>query len=280
VRLKRRVRCVCALAVLGSVLFAQGPELSSSKPPESNPFGVQARNLTFDPVSTDNAAAEKSPAIPPEPQSPEIKRTRFDWYGASQESFYFLSMQHGLRMVQRKTRTQLDGRFFHDYADAVSGLGGWGDTDTVLTNYVGHPMMGAITGYIQIQNDPNGIGLEFGSRNPAYWRSRLKAMGWAAFYSTQFELGPVSEASIGNVGSRRGTMGYVDLVMTPVGGFGWILAEDAADKHFIRKWEEGRSDGMKRLLRIVFNPNRSFANALRLKKPWHRDTRSMSWDAR
>jgi hypothetical protein len=192
----------------------------------------------------------------------------------------FLSIQHGLRMVQHKTRAQLDGKFFHDYANAVSGLGGWGDTDSILTNYVGHPMMGAITGYVQIQNDPQGIGLEFEARSGAYWRSRLKATAWAAFYSTQFELGPISEASIGNVGEKRGTMGYVDLVMTPMGGMGWILAEDAVDKHWIRKMENGRSDGMKRFMRIFFNPNRSVANVLRFKKPWFRDTRSMSWDAK
>jgi hypothetical protein len=160
----------------------------------------------------------------------------------------------------------------------VSGLGGWGDTDTVLTNYVGHPGMGAIAGYIQIQNDPKGIMLEFDAHNSAYWASRFKAMGWAAAYSTQFELGPISEASIGNVGTKRGTAGFVDLVMTPVGGFGWIVAEDAMDKHWVRKLEDGHSDGMKRFVRVLLNPNRSFANVLRLKKPWYRDTRPMDWD--
>jgi hypothetical protein len=111
-----------------------------------------------------------------------------------------------------------------------------------------------------------------------YWNSRLRAMGWAAFYSTQFELGPVSEATIGHVGKKRGTAGAVDLVMTPIGGFGWIVSEDAVDKHLIRKLEEGRSDALKRTVRIFFNPNRSVANVLRLKKPWYRDTRTMSWD--
>jgi hypothetical protein len=208
----------------------------------------------------------------------EAPRQTFDWAGAGNQSFFFLGIQHGLRVVQVKTRRQLDGKFFPDYADAVSGLGGWGDGDSVLTNYVGHPMMGAISGFLQIQNDPKGIGLEFDARKGDYWRSRMKAFGWAALYSTQFELGPVSEASIGNVGRKRGTMGFVDLVMTPVGGLGWIVAEDAMDKHWVRRWEAGRSDGMKRLLRMSLNPNRSLANLLRLKKPWHRDTRSMSWE--
>ena len=264
-----------------SVAFAQSTIASS----EVNPFRLTATTATVVPdddggdLELSDAAPPPAVTIAPEPIAPEIRRTTFDWGGASNQSFFFLGIQHGFRMVQRKTRTQLDGQFFHDYANAVSGLGGWGDTDSVLTNYVGHPMMGAITGFIQIQNDPKGLALEFDRNNSAYWRSRLKAMGWAAFYSTQFEVGPISEASIGNVGSKRGTMGYVDFVMTPVGGMGWIVAEDALDKHWIRKLEDGRSDGMKRFVRIFFNPNRSVANVLRFKKPWHRDTRSMSWDA-
>lgn len=194
------------------------------------------------------------------------------------ESFFFLGVQHGMRMVQHKTRNQLDGPFFHDYIDSVTGLNGWGDGDSVLTNYVGHPMMGAITGFVYVQNDPHGYRAEFDLRSKPYWISRLRAMGWAAIYSTQFELGPVSEAAIGNVGKTRGTAGAVDLVMTPIGGFGWMVAEDAVDKHLIRRLEEGRSDAAKRFVRIFFSPNRSVANVLRLKKPWHRDTRRMDWD--
>ena len=228
-----------------------------------------------DPTLAPASAAEASPAPP---ARAEIRPPGTDWNGVAMQSFFFLGIQHSLRMVQVKTRRHLDGEFFHDYVDSVTGLGGWGDGDSILTNYVGHPMMGAAAGWIYIQNDPHGARKEFDVHNSAYWMSRLRAMGWAAMYSTQFELGPVSEASIGNVGQKRGTAGFVDLVMTPVGGFGWIVAEDALDKKFVQRWEEGRSDGMKRFLRIFFNPNRSFANAMRLKKPWHRDTRSMSWD--
>jgi hypothetical protein len=208
----------------------------------------------------------------------ELKPRGIDWTGTATQSFFFLSIQHSVRLVQKKTRRELKGKFFDEWANAVSGLNGWGDGDSILTNYVGHPMMGAISGWVLIQNDPNGIGKEFDVRDMSYWNSRLRAMGWAAIYSTQFELGPVSEATIGHVGKVRGTAGAVDLVMTPVGGMGWIVAEDAVDKHLIMKLEDGSSDGMKRFVRIIFNPNRSVANVLRLKKPWWRDTRPMSWD--
>jgi hypothetical protein len=145
----------------------------------------------------------------------------------------------------------------------------------VITNYVGHPMMGAITGYIQIHNDPTGIDLEWAPHDRNYWKSRFKAMGWTTLYSTQYELGPLGEAGIGNVGYDRGTMGFVDLVITPVGGFGMILLEDWLDKRYISRWEQRTTSGKARFLRVVVNPQRSLANLLRFKRPSHRDTREL-----
>ena len=55
---------------------------------------------------------------------------------------------------------------------------------------------------------------------------KLKAMAWAAAYSTAFEIGPVSEATIGHVGRDRRTQGVVDFVVTPTAGLGFILGED------------------------------------------------------
>jgi hypothetical protein len=199
---------------------------------------------------------------------------RFGWQAASQQSMTLLMFQHAARMVQSKTREQMGGPFFTDYATSVTNIGGWGDGDSVLTNYVAHPMMGAITGYVQVQNDLGGIYQEFGGSRH-YWNSRLRALAFSAAYSTQFEIGPLSEAAFGNVGMTKGTAGWVDLVMTPTGGFGLMVAEDALDRHAISKWESGSSGSHKRVLRILLNPNRSLANLLRLKVPWHRDTRPM-----
>jgi hypothetical protein len=253
---------------LGDVLSAPP---AKSAPLELPPLDSSDALMTVAPPVT--------PMIPdlPEPQF-EVRPRGVDWTGVSAQSFFFLGVQHATRLVQTKTRRELKGKFFDEWANAVSGLDGWGDGDSMLTNYVGHPMMGAITGWVFIQNDPNGIGKDFDARDMKYWNSRLRAMGWAAIYSTQFELGPVSESTIGHVGKKRGTAGAVDLVMTPIGGLGWIVAEDAVDKHLIMKLEDGSSDGLKRFVRIVLNPNRAVANVLRLKKPWHRDTRPMSWD--
>lgn len=200
---------------------------------------------------------------------------QFRWRAALQQSFYFVAMQHSVRMSQVKTRRQMAGAFFRNYKQSIEGIHGWGDGDGFLTNYVGHPMQGAISGYIEVQNDPSGIRERFGTTRE-YWNSRLRAMAWAAAYSTQFEIGPLSEATIGNVGKSKGTGGWADFIMTPTGGFGLILAEDALDRFVISRWEGGASAPRKRFYRMLLNPSRSFANVLRKKVPWHRDTRPFS----
>jgi hypothetical protein len=82
---------------------------------------------------------------------------------------------------------------------------------------------------------------------------------------------------IGNVGYDRGTMGYVDLVVTPVGGLGMILLEDWLDQRVLERIVEQRttSERKARFLRVIINPQRSLANLLRFKRPSHRDTREL-----
>jgi len=199
---------------------------------------------------------------------------RFNWKGTLLQSGLLLGTQHSLRMVQEKTRAHLGGPFWRDYLTSVSGLSGWNDGNPVITNYVGHPMMGAVTGFIQIHNDPRGVALEWDPQNPGYWKSRFKALGWATAYSTSYEIAPWGEAGIGNVGYDRGTMGYVDLVVTPLGGFGMLLLEDYLDRHVIKRLERGKRVRQARILRFVLNPQRSIANVLRFERPSFRDTRA------
>jgi hypothetical protein len=205
---------------------------------------------------------------PAEPSS-----QKFHWAPALRQSLLFLGVEHGFRMTQLYTRKRLAGPFFQDWFDSVTGTAGWSDQDAFSANYIGHPMQGAIASYIHIQNDPGGIHREFG-RDPEYWRSRIRAMAWSAAYSVQFELGPVSEATIGNVGQKKGTAGAVDLVVTPVAGLGWMVTEDALDKYVIRRLEQkSQNRNLRALARSLLNPSRSFANLMRRKAPWHRDTR-------
>jgi len=197
----------------------------------------------------------------------------FRWGHALVQSGFLLAIQHSLRMAQEKTRDHLGGPFWHDYLEAVSGLHGWDDGNPWTTNYLGHPVMGATTAFIQIQNDPGGRTLEWAPHSRRYWVSRLKGLAWSAGYSTMYELSPIGEAGIGNVGADPGTMAWVDLVITPLAGFGLVLLEDWIDARYIKKIEQGKSSGTARIFRVLMNPDRGLANLMRLKRPSHRDTR-------
>jgi hypothetical protein len=209
----------------------------------------------------------------------EVARRSFDWKEAVKQSFLFLTVQQTLRLaIEPDTRANLGGPFFKDYFRTVRSLRGWGDGDSFTTNYIGHPMMGAVSGFIQVHNDPAGMRqtIEVGK---TYRDSRLKALAWSAAYSLQFELGLLSEASIGNVGmtprkTSKHPMGFVDLVVTPVVGTSWLIGEDALDRYLIDPIERRTgSRALRALTRSLFNPTRSIANLLRFKRPWHRDTR-------
>ncbi len=199
----------------------------------------------------------------------------FHWKPALLESGLFLAVQHSSRLAQAKTRSEFSGPFWSDYFESASNIHTWNDGDSILTDYFGHPWMGAMTGYIQVFNDPRGRNLEFDASSKQYWKSRLKAMAWTAAYSAQFEIGPISEASLGNVGKKSPTMAAVDLVVTPVGGFTWMLIEDYVDRRFISHWERGTSTKKARFYRVALNPGRSIANLLRFKRPSYRDNRPL-----
>jgi hypothetical protein len=210
------------------------------------------------------AASPERPA-----EVPEVS-TNFRWRAAVEQSLLFLAVQHGYALTQPKTRRDLHGPFFKDYWRSVRSLHGWADGGKFFTNYVAHPMQGSLMGFVQVQNDPKGSRLRLG-RSGDYWRSRMKALAWSAAWSTQFEVGPLSQASLGNVG-LHGKQTYVDLVMTPTAGLGLLLAEDALDKYVIERLERRSGSALVRILsRMALNPTRTAANLLRFKKPWHRD---------
>ena len=210
------------------------------------------------------------------PASAPIVAARADdsivWTRVFGQSGLLLGVQNALRMSQEKTRAHLDGPFWHDYVESVKGLHGWQDGNSRITNYMGHPLMGATTGFVVVQNDPKGRALEWAPHNADYWASRLKGMAWAAVYSTSFELAPWGEAGIGNVGQDRGTMAFVDLVVTPLGGFGWMILEDYLDARVIRPLEP-HIGGWRRVVRVILNPGRSVANMLQFERPSYRATR-------
>ena len=204
----------------------------------------------------------------------------FNWNDAIAQSTLFLAISHGFRLATEPgTRAELKGPFFKDYSASVRSLRGWADGDPAFVNYIGHPMGGSVAGFIQIQNDPIGLKQEVGLSNKKYWHSRMRAMAWAAAYSTQFELGPFSEASLGNVGLKPGAnskhpMAWVDLVITPTMGTGWLVGEDLLDRYLI-SWIESKISNRTLIIimRTFLNPTRSFANMHRGVLVWTRENR-------
>jgi len=202
------------------------------------------------------------------------QETGIDWRGVFMGSADFLALEHTFRLASEDATRYWIGNFSASgYADSVASLHGWADGDPFLVNYVGHPMQGAVSGFMWQENDRVYRTVEFG-RNSPYWKARLRGMAFAYVYSVQFEIGPVSEASLGNIQSRWPQFGFVDHVVTPTIGTGWAIAEDALDRMLIQRMEmHVANPWIKMLVRGGLNPSRSFANVMNGKVPWHRDDR-------
>lgn len=207
----------------------------------------------------------------------DIRPTPSTWRGAVTDSLRLLMIEHMTRIAfQEKTRRELGGSFWQDYRRSVKWPKTWGDGDGWLVNYVGHPIHGAASGYVWLDH-------EDGAHDPAigfsreYWSSRGRAAAWAMGYSLQFEFGPLSEASIGNVGLNERTTGWVDHVVTPVGALGFIVAEDALDRYLIVRIERWTSNRVLRAIaRAALNPSRTLSNTAQGRLPWFRVGRPLS----
>jgi len=235
-------------------------------------FLLASLSLFPNPVPEENA--DQPPSESGRLRVPRTGENEVDWQSVARQSALFTGIQHAFRVATEPgTRAGLKGPFFPGYANSVGFLHGWGDGDPFLVNYIGHPIQGSVSGMIYIQNSPEARAQRFG-RDRRYWRSRMKAMGIAWAYSTWFEIGPFSEASIGKIQSRRPQQGFVDHVVTPVMGTGWLIAEDLLDEKLILPFERRFENRWARMMvRSWLNPSRSFSNALRFKSPWHRDNR-------
>lgn len=238
------------------------------------------------PVSDDDITA---------PAPPETEH--FHWRRALTESFTFLVIEQAYVVhsdfgwVVSENGVPFN-HYWRDYMQSLSEWtrSGWNDGDPNWYGYVGHPIQGALTEYIQIQNDPRSQKLVF-SKTKAYWKSRLKAALWNAVYSTQWNLGPISEVTVEKYGTKdrapwnyNGTypcthhcltgVGQIDIVMTPLGGTGWLLGEDFLDRFVVQRLEGAtQSRFLIDVVRTGLNPVRAGANMLHGKHPWYRASR-------
>jgi hypothetical protein len=216
---------------------------------------------------------------------------KFQLRSTLRQEFEYLMVEHGFRLMQdRDLRRQLlHDPFFHNWFVSFHGydLKRWGDGDDFLVNDIAHPMQGAVAGWIYLQNNPKERALEIG-KDPAYWKSRLKAMGWAAGYEVQWKIGPLSESSIGNAGGwsyvpgcgilancvnnlndppPTNNTGLSDWIITPVVGTGWIMIEDVIDKYVVGRVAENHPR-YGAVLRTGLEPTRNFAGAFAGELPW------------
>ena len=229
------------------------------------------------PVPVDGGSASdkslSSVAVTPVPHA-ETASERFQWKPAFAQYSLEIAIQHGWRFVHEPgTRDATgNGPFFKDWIDSIGETRGWDDGDGWHAGFVGHPLNGAIYGFIEQQNDPLDRTVEWGDGR-IYWLSRLRAMAFAAVGSTQWTLGPVSEASLGNV-QLHASPGFIDLVTTPGLGVFVMMGEDMLDRYFIIPVENHTANPWLILVaRSLGNPARSFANLMAFKQGWHRDTR-------
>jgi hypothetical protein len=212
------------------------------------------------------------------------KPCRVSWWRVLSQSFFFLSTQHlGNIGLDHDTRNALErGNFWGNYVYCVEHYrwSRWKDDDPFLVDYVGHPMMGAVTSSIYEQNDPKQRALMF-ENTQRYWMGRLRAMAYSAAYSAQWKVGPLSEASIGSTGlfyytrARDGVWtnetGMQDFFITPIGGMAWNVGEDVIDRYILRHVRHARRNKWVLLASSLTTPGKSAANLTRFRAPYYRD---------
>jgi hypothetical protein len=236
-------------------------ELNVGRAPDSFPAIAPISEPSFD-ATTESVVKDSKPGA------------TVNWKGLTRDSLVFLTAMHAFRLATEPgTRAAFSNPFFKGYIRALENVHGWSDGDPVYVNYVGHPMQGAVSGYIWANNDRAYKDVYFG-RDKRYWKQKLRGVAFSALFSAQFEIGPVSEASIGNVQSYYPAQGFVDHVVTPAIGLGWSIGEDVLDRYLIR-YIESRTNNywFKLLARGGLNPSHTFANFLGGKAPWDRTNR-------
>jgi hypothetical protein len=224
-----------------------------------------------DQAAIPSAKPRRSPSRP----APPPPDNSIQWKPLLWQSAFFLSLQHTVRLATEPgTREGMKGPFFRGYFYSVTNMHGWDDGDPALVNYVGHPLQGAVSSFLWLANDGTYRYAQFGM-NRTYWRSRLRTLPFSYAYSAQFEIGPISEATIGKVQRKYPAQGFVDHTITPVLGFAWVVAEDALDRFVVIPLEQRWDNPLLRImLRGWLNPARSWTNMMRLKVPWYRETRA------
>ena len=225
-------------------------------------------------------------------------REPYHWKGLLLQSLAFHGIEVGVRIATADPKDMhilLNKPFWTDYWNSLQqfNMRRWNDGDSFGVNYIGHPMQGSISGYIEVLNDPRGRAERISKARP-YWNSRFRSFLWQTIYSTNSEIGPVGEAGIFNEGvytypircsnspgaahpcnspnaTYTNNTGWVDFIVTPVVGTLGLIGEDAIDRYVTDRLVYLHPYSRRyKILRAGLNPPRSVANVLAGQLPWYR----------
>jgi hypothetical protein len=214
------------------------------------------------------------PLRPVEPKKTPVESTGVEWHNLVRDSALFLTIMHGFRWITEPGTRAGGVGLGAGYLRSVGNLHGWADGDPFYVNYLGHPMQGAVSGRLFLLNDARYNRTEFG-KSREYWKGKLRAAAFAWAFSEQFEIGPLSEASVGHIQADFPQQGFVDHLITPTIGLAWMVGEDAVDRYMVRFLEDRTTNKWARIaLRTALNPTRSFANLVGGRAPWDRGSRA------
>src|SRR5579862_5128661 len=149
--------------------------------PQRNTLAVASTFLsTSSPVRVSNdgnrGGQESSSVSDDAPGTSPEGKDGFHWGRALTESFTFLLIEQAyvvhtdFRWVVSENGIPFN-HYWRDYKQSLSEWtqSGWSDGDPNMFGYVGHPIQGALTSFIEIQNDPKSRALEF-SNSKRYWK--------------------------------------------------------------------------------------------------------------
>ena len=301
---------VCGLAVAVSWApgsLAQQPDQAFTATFADLPSVPQAQLLPDFTNTAISAPPQTTPAPEAEQQAKQqaersVEQDRapstYQWRGLIWQTVEFNVAENGFRVASDSTMRDLLAHkpFWHDWLSSMQqwNMRRFSDGDDFLVDDVGHPIQGAVSAYLEIQNSPTDSRIEWG--DPGYVSSRFKGFLWATVFSTHEKISPAGEAGIGNDGGftygnncdyhctsanfgpatghtkYTNNTGWTDLVVTPTVGMLWVLAEDVLDKDVSDRLTEAYPDKYwVNFIRGGLSPSRSFANMLRWRTPWYRD---------
>jgi hypothetical protein len=236
--------------------------------------------LSSQPANEEDPAAtsDEAPSSSVQPSEHQKKQagnsTSIQWKPLLSQTLFSTVVLHGFRLLTEPgTRdATLNGHWFQNYIQSVSELRGWSDSDKFIAPYIGHSVQGSLYGFMMRQNDPKYRDVQWGDGRD-YWVSILRSLAFSAAAHTQWKIGPMSEASIGNV-MLHSSPGFITLADTAPLGIVTMIGEDVLDRYLIIGLENRTTNRLViALTRSFLNPGRSFANVMAFKKPWYRSTR-------